>query len=139
MVVVQHTPLPKELTEMDIARLTRFRLGSLYPAITSGSIPTIQGPAEATVKKYYKLLHQLARFSLLIRCDQTSLLLFRHLCPDMPGSHRRIILLPIITCLTGHLLTIPVPGTHTGIPGTRRYDSSRHVTGALPWYETTLF
>jgi hypothetical protein len=37
------------------------------------------------VKKYHLLLLQLARFSLLVRCDQTSLLLFRELCPDTPG------------------------------------------------------
>jgi hypothetical protein len=83
MVVVECTPLPKR-TQIDINRLTLFRGRCLYPE-RSASIPIIQGPAESTVSKYYKLLHQLARFSLLVHCDQTSLFLFRDLCPDMPG------------------------------------------------------
>jgi hypothetical protein len=83
MVVAKFTPLPV-LTQMDIERLTLFRATCLYPSNIKPT-PIIQGPAANTVKKYYKLLHQLARFSLLVHCDQTSLLLFRHLCPDMPG------------------------------------------------------
>lgn len=47
--------------------------------------PIIRGPAPGTLKKYNGVLKQLAQFSLLVGCDQTSLLLFRHLCPAMPG------------------------------------------------------
>jgi hypothetical protein len=84
MVVVDCTSLPDGLTPMDTDRLVLFRQERLYPE-RSGPIPVIQGPARTTINKYYKLLHQLARFSLLVHCDQTSLLLFRHLCPNMPG------------------------------------------------------
>jgi hypothetical protein len=85
VVLPAFTKLPK-LTKEEIERLTRYRNSLPFPTTTlTNGVPTIQGPKAITVRKYYYLLNQLALFSLLVRCDQTSLLLFRKLCPDMPG------------------------------------------------------
>jgi hypothetical protein len=84
MVAVKFTPLPKGIAEADNLRLKIFRQKHLFPERNS-PIPVISGPSDSTVKKYYLLLRQLARFSLLVHCDQTRLLLFCELCPDMPG------------------------------------------------------
>lgn len=78
------TKLPLH-NDADTARLISYRSRLPFPVRTEGSTPIIIGPKEATLKKYNGMLNQIARFSLLVGCDQTSLLLFLDLCPDMPG------------------------------------------------------
>jgi hypothetical protein len=70
--MVKFTPLPKDLTDEDHRRLKSYLESNLFPE-RELPIPVIFGPKPNTVKKYYFLLRQLARFSLLVHCDQTSL------------------------------------------------------------------
>ena len=78
------TALPQRVIE-DTERLLRYRDRLIFPIRSETGCPIIQGCAKGTLKKYNYYLKQLAQFSLLVGCDQTGLLLFRELCPDMPG------------------------------------------------------
>jgi hypothetical protein len=85
-VPIPFTELPHaKLTVEDRDRLISYRNSLPFPVRTESLVPIISGPKQSTVTKYMQVLKQLAQFSLLVRCDQTSLFLFRQVCPDIPG------------------------------------------------------
>jgi hypothetical protein len=83
---ISHTKLPSAtLTVEDRVRLLSYRNRLPFPLRTEGSIPSMTAGAPLTLRRYMQTLKQLSQFSLLVRCDQSSLLLFREVCADMPG------------------------------------------------------
>jgi hypothetical protein len=83
---ITHTELPRSatLTAEDSNRLLNYRNRQPFPLRTEGSVPSITCGAPLTLRKYNLALKQLSQFCLLVRCDQSSLLLSRDVCPDMP-------------------------------------------------------